>query len=170
MRPTLIMATVTAATIGFGTAAASAEDIALSLVHPKGRIDIPVSAVKQVNSEAISRVRNTETGEVHEYKDPHVDVCLAAEFRERICQLTQQIVDEPLAIVVDCETISKPIVREPLCTQSCFRISIAVSNPLPISLHNRISDSLCGSANSAPSSDRHGQKFIELLSIKPATR
>ena len=81
MRPTLIMATVTAATIGFGTAAASAEDIALSLVHPKGRIDIPVGAVKQVNSEAISRVRNTETGEVHEYKDPHVDVCLAAEFR-----------------------------------------------------------------------------------------
>ena len=124
MRPTLIMATVTAATIGFGTAAASAEDIALSLVHPKGRIDIPVGAVKQVNSEAISRVRNTETGEVHEYKEPHVDVCLAAEFRERICQLTQQIVDEPLAIVVDCETISNPIVREPLCTQSCFRISI----------------------------------------------
>jgi preprotein translocase subunit SecD len=120
----LIIATVTAATIGFGRATASAEDIALSLVHPKGRIDIPVSAVKEVSSEAISRFRNKETGAVREYRHPHVDVCLAAKFLERICQLTQQIVDEPLAIVVDCEAISKPIVREPICTQSCFHISI----------------------------------------------
>jgi hypothetical protein len=131
MRPTLIMATVTAATIGFGTAAASAEDIALSLVHPKGRIDIPVGAVKQVNSEAISRVRNTETGEVHEYKDPHVDVCLAAEFRERICQLTQQIVDEPLAIVLIVRRYQTRLCANPSAPRAAFasRYSTSLTQP-----------------------------------------
>jgi preprotein translocase subunit SecD len=124
MKPALITATVTAAIIGLGTMVARAEDIALSLVNPKGRIDIPVGAVKEVSSEAVYRIRNPTTGEVHEYRHPHVDVCLAAEFKERICQLTRQIVEEPLAIVVDCETISEPIVREPICSQSCFRISI----------------------------------------------
>ncbi len=102
--------------------AANAEEIALSLVHPKGRIDIPVSAVRRVDALATIKFHNTETGEVHEYPDPHVDVCFAKDIAERTCQLTRQIVGEPLEIVVDCETILKPIVREQLCGP-CLRIA-----------------------------------------------
>ena len=52
-----------------GSAFANAEEIALSLVHPKGRVDIPVSAVRRLDDSATIAFRNTETGEVHEY--PH---------------------------------------------------------------------------------------------------
>jgi preprotein translocase subunit SecD len=86
-------------------------------------VDIPVGALKEVEAHATIAFRNTETGEVDEYPNPHVDVCFSDDVRERICQLTRQIVDESLEIVIDCKTVSKPIVREPLCTQPCFQIS-----------------------------------------------
>ncbi len=123
MRSTRLIAMMTAAAAGFGSAFANAEDIALSLVHPKGRVDIPLSAVSRVEAQAMIAFRNTETGQVHEYPNPHVDVCLSEDVRARICQLTQQIVGQPLEIVIDCETVSKPIVREPLCSRPCFEIS-----------------------------------------------
>jgi hypothetical protein len=47
----------------------------------------------------------------------------AKDFHGRICQLTQQIIREQMEIVIDCETISKPIVRKPICTRPCFRIA-----------------------------------------------
>jgi hypothetical protein len=123
MRLKHLVVMMTAAATGLGNGFANAEDIALSLVHPKGRIDIPVSAVGRVDAYAKFVFRNTETGEVHEYPDPHVEVCYATDIQERICQLTQQIIGEPLQIVIGCETVSKPIVREPLCVHSCFKIS-----------------------------------------------
>jgi preprotein translocase subunit SecD len=114
---------VTAAAWGIGQSIAKAEEIALSLVNPKGRIDIPVTALEQVQGYATKSFRNAETGAVREIPTPHVDVCVAKEFKERICELTTRSVNEAVAVVVDCETVVKPIVREPLCTQSCFSIS-----------------------------------------------
>jgi preprotein translocase subunit SecD len=119
---TRLIATITVATTILGSAFANAEEIALSLVHPKGRIDSPVSAVRRVDALATIEFHNTETGEVHEYPHPHVDVCFAKDIAERMCQLTRQIVGEPMEIVVDYETILKPIVREQLCGP-CFQIS-----------------------------------------------
>jgi preprotein translocase subunit SecD len=123
MRFKLLIVMMTVAATGFGTGFASAEDIALSLVHPKGRIDIPVGAVGRIDASATIAFRNTETGKVHEYPNPHVDVCYAKDIQERICQLARQIVGEPMAIMIDCETVSRPIVREPLCVHPCFEIS-----------------------------------------------
>jgi hypothetical protein len=123
MRFKRLIAVMTATATALGTGFANAEDIALSLVHPKGRIDIPVSAVGRVHAYAKIVFRNTETGEIHEYPDPHVEVCYANDVQERICQLTQQIIGEPMAVVIDCETVSRPIVREPLCAHPCFKIS-----------------------------------------------
>jgi hypothetical protein len=123
MRFKRLIAIMTAAATGLVTGFASAEDIALSLVNPKGRIDIPVSAVDRVDASGTIAFRTKETGEIHEYPNPHVDVCYAKDIQERICQLTQQIVGEPMAIVIDCETVSRPIVREPLCAHPCFQIS-----------------------------------------------
>jgi hypothetical protein len=115
-----IMATAVAVTWSVG---AVAEEIALSLVHPKGRIEISVSAVRQIEAWATTKIRIKGTGEEREYPHPYVFVCFAPDVGERICELTRQIVDEPLAIVIDCEIVEKPIVREPLCGEPCFRIS-----------------------------------------------
>lgn len=123
MRFKRLIAMMTAAATGLGTGFASAEDIALSLVNPKGRIDITASAVRRVEARATIAFRNTKTGEVHEYPNPHVNVCFSKDVRERVCQLTEQVVGQPLEIVIDCETVSKPIVREPLCAHPCFQIS-----------------------------------------------
>jgi preprotein translocase subunit SecD len=123
MRLKHLVAMMTAAATGLGTGFANAEDIALSLVHPKGRIDIPVSAIGRVHAYDKIVFRNKETGEIHEYADPHVEVCYANDIQDRICRLTQQIIGEPLQIVIGCETVSKPVVREPLCVHSCFKIS-----------------------------------------------
>ncbi|MGA2892540.1 MAG: hypothetical protein ABSE22_06710 [Xanthobacteraceae bacterium] len=125
MRSTRLIGMMTAAVTGLGSAVAAAEDIALSFVNPKGRIDIQSSAVSGVEGQATITTWNTETGEVRESPDPHVEICLPENVRQRLCQLTQQIVGEPLAIVIACTTVEKPIVREPLCTRPCFQISAA---------------------------------------------
>jgi hypothetical protein len=104
-------------------AGANAEDIALSLVHPKGRVDVPVSAVRGVEPSATFKVRIPQTGEVREYPHPYVLVCFAKDIEEHICRLPRQIVGEPLAIVINCGIVSEPIVEEPLCGNPCFQIS-----------------------------------------------
>lgn len=106
-----------------GPAGADAEDIALSLVNPKGRVDIPVSAVHRVDAWATVKLRIQGTGEEREYPHPYVSVCFAKDVEERICELTGKIVGEPLAVVIDCGVVAKPIVNEPLCGNSCFQIS-----------------------------------------------
>ncbi len=119
-----LIAIMTAAASGLAPAFANAEDIALSLVHAKGRVDIPISAVSRAEVHATVAVRNAETGEVHEYPDPHVVLCFTEDIKERVCRLTQQIVGQPMDVVIDCETVAKPVVREPPCTRACFSISM----------------------------------------------
>jgi preprotein translocase subunit SecD len=122
-RSMVTLAIILAATLA--SSVATADEIALSLVHPKGRIDVPVSSLGRVEAHATVAFRNTETGVVHEYPDPGVEVCFAKDVAERVCQLTRQIVGQELAIMTDCETLTRPVVREPLgCTSSCLRISI----------------------------------------------
>ncbi len=101
---------------------AVADDIALSLIHRQDRIDVPVSAVRRIEARAKQTFVNTETKKNHEFPLPHVELCYAANIQKKICQLTQQILEKPMDLVVDCETISKPVVREPLCGP-CLQIS-----------------------------------------------
>jgi hypothetical protein len=112
-----------AAAIGFGSVLADADEIAVSLVNPQGRIDIPATAITQVHTFANIAFRNTETGKVVEYPDPRVEVCFTEDIHQRVCALTRRIVEQPLAIVIDCATVMKPIVREPLCNRPCFDIA-----------------------------------------------
>ena len=77
MRSMRLIAVMTAAAAGFGPVFANAEAIALSLLHPKDRVDVPVSAIGRVEAAATIAVRNTETGQFHEYPNPHVEVCFA---------------------------------------------------------------------------------------------
>lgn len=61
MIPTRMIIVSTAAAVGLGVTLAHAEDIALSLVNPAGRIDIPASAIKSVEALEKKTFRNTET-------------------------------------------------------------------------------------------------------------
>jgi hypothetical protein len=133
MRIISIIATMAMAAAVMGPFGAHAEDIALSLVNPKGRVDIPVSAVQRVEARATFAYRIQGTEAVHEDPSPRVEVCFAKDIRERVCELTRKIVGEPLAIEVDCGTIARPIVRQTLCDIPCFEISandIAEANAL----------------------------------------
>jgi preprotein translocase subunit SecD len=108
---------------GVGQYATHAEEIAVSFVHAKGRVDVPVSALDRVQAYPTLKFRSSETGAVREFPDPHVEICVTKELKERICDLTKNVVGEATAVVVDCETVTKPIVREALCARSCFSVS-----------------------------------------------
>ena len=113
---------VVAVSLLSGPQRATAETIALSLVHQSGRIDVPVSAMRLRAKRSITFVIQG-THERRTYESPHVEVCLSPEFRQRLCQLTTRIVEQPLKMVVGCKVVSAPVVREPLCSKPCFRIS-----------------------------------------------
>ena len=112
---------LTAAFVG-SAVPAMADDIALSLVHEQSRIDIPVSAIRRIEAYATYNFVIAETKEVREYPAPHVELCYAADIQKRICRLTRRIIEQPMNLVVDCETLSKPVVREPLCGP-CLQLS-----------------------------------------------
>lgn len=118
-----LIASIVTASAALPSAIANAGDIALSLVNPKGRIDIPASSITRVEARATFAFRVKETGKVFEYPNPHVEVCFTEHIRRQICQLTHKIVGQPLDIVIGCETVIKPVVREPLCSRPCFDIS-----------------------------------------------
>ena len=101
---------------------AAADDIALSLVHGQDRIDIPTHAITRIEAHATQTFTFTDTHKTKTYDMQNVELCYSSEIQRRVCQLTRQIVDQPLHIVVDCKTISRPVVREPLCGR-CFLIS-----------------------------------------------
>jgi preprotein translocase subunit SecD len=103
---------------------ALAERIALSLVHARARIDIPVSAIVRIEALEEFNYFVPETGQHLKVPQPHVEVCFKQEIHDRICQLTRHIIDEPLDIIVGGERICSPIVREPLCSQEAFVIHI----------------------------------------------
>ncbi len=123
MKTVRLIVVILAASGGLGSA--FADDIALSLVNPQGRIDIPAGTITRIEARATIEFRNTETGKTFGHEDPHVEICYSEDIRQRVCQLTKQIVEQPLAIVIDCRVVTKPIVREPLCSSACLSVSAA---------------------------------------------
>jgi preprotein translocase subunit SecD len=93
--------------------------IALSLVHLRGRIDVPVSAIRRIDAPA----EQTFFIQPVTYSRPHVEVYVSPAIRARMRWLTRQIIDEPLEIIIDGECVSTPIVREPLGVQPSVHIS-----------------------------------------------
>lgn len=110
------------ATLVCAAVPAVADGIALSLLHGQSRIDIPASAILRIEAQATQTFFITETQQERVFQLPHVELCYTAEIQKRICQLTRQIIEQPMSIVVDCETVSRPVVREPLCGR-CLQIS-----------------------------------------------
>jgi hypothetical protein len=88
------------------------ERVALSLVHPRGRIDVPVGVIRGIEARE-EQVFATQTGPIRLAR-PHVEIRFTPAVSSRLYELTRQIVGQPLEIVVGGKTITKPIVREPL--------------------------------------------------------
>jgi hypothetical protein len=124
MRSDFVLVIAAALVIGIGSNYADADDIAFSLVHHEGRVDIPVGDVVSVDAEATFKLRNRETGVMHEFAAPRVTICLSPEIQDRVCDFTRRFVSQRVDLVVDCETLTKVNVIEPLCTRACHAISV----------------------------------------------
>jgi preprotein translocase subunit SecD len=98
--------------------------IALSLVHPRGRIDIPVKDVLKIETRAEETSFSADAQTSKTDAAPHVRLEFTAEIRARIHRLTSQIVDDELAIVVAGHVICRPLVREPLDVHGWFNIRV----------------------------------------------
>jgi hypothetical protein len=88
------------------------ERIALSMVHPRGRIDVPVSVIRGIEPRT-EHVFATRNGPIKS-ATPHVEIRFTPAISAQLYELTRQIVGEPLETVVGGKTICTAIVREPL--------------------------------------------------------
>jgi hypothetical protein len=100
-----------------------ADRIVLSLVHPRGRVDVPARAIVRVEAQTQGILPDRESGTWVVVRGPRVAVFFTQPIRNEIFLLTQQIVGEVLEIVVDGACISRPVVREPLGAEPAFFIS-----------------------------------------------
>jgi hypothetical protein len=95
--------------------------IALSLVHPIERIDVAISAIEWIEprqSKCYSRGKNLWIA-----TRPFVEVRIVPYIRERIYRLSKKVIGDRLDIVIDGESVVRPIVYEPLGIQDCISIS-----------------------------------------------
>jgi hypothetical protein len=69
---------------------ARADEIALSLVHREQRIDVPASAVVEIEALPYSLYRSTVTGEITKHGRPYVEICFNAAIGAKLCELTQR--------------------------------------------------------------------------------
>jgi preprotein translocase subunit SecD len=97
--------------------------IALSLVHPRERIDIPVKDVLRIEAKAEQTFFFPELKASKTHPRAHVRLEFKPDIRARIYRLTSQIVEEELQVVVAGEVVTRPIVREPLGIREGFSIS-----------------------------------------------
>jgi preprotein translocase subunit SecD len=98
--------------------------IALSLVHPRARIDIPVKDVLKIEALAEQTFFFSDTWTSKSYRAPHVRLEFAPHIGARIHRLTSQIVGEELPIVVAGTIVSRPVVREPHGVRETFSIKV----------------------------------------------
>jgi hypothetical protein len=130
--------------LGGATGRALQERIGLSLMHPRGRVDIPVAAIQRIEALETMTFYDRQTASLSTAHCPRVEIWLDAHLRARIYRLTRRIIDEPLDIVVDGGCVSRPIVREPLAR------SRASGSARPIWPRRRRWRAVCARAGAAP--------------------
>jgi hypothetical protein len=105
---------VVPAALACGIVPSRAADIVLSFVHPHGRVDVPAGAVRRIRAFATRAFVIKETRQRLEFPETGVEFCLSKGVRIKLLQLTERIVDQPLDLVIGCDVIASPIVREPI--------------------------------------------------------
>ena len=87
--------------------------IALSLVHPRGRVDIPPGEVLEIEAKAEQTFFFSDTWTSKTYPLPHVRLSFTPRIGTLIHRLTSQIVGEPLDIVIAGKVVISPVMHEP---------------------------------------------------------
>jgi len=108
---------------GAADVARTADRVVLSLVHPRGRIDVPASAVRSIEPREEQEVL-LDNGALWRIPSPNVELCFTPEIHHRIRRLSAEIVGEALEVVVGGKSIAEPIVQEPLSSLTCFCLSV----------------------------------------------
>lgn len=103
---------------------AASERVAFSLVHARKRIDVPVRSVVHIGVSRKFSFVDTH-GQLWTFPETGVLVHPAADISLHIFTFTQTIVERPLAIFVGEECLSQPVVREPICGDGRFRVSVS---------------------------------------------
>ena len=117
-----VLVLAAAATI-FGKAPTYADEVALSFIHRTGRVDVPANALSKIKAHASRFYLVGEERKRVEFPMPFVEVCYGPVVRKQMCALTREIIDEPIDIVLGCETVASPVVRMPICGR-CIDISV----------------------------------------------
>jgi hypothetical protein len=82
------------------------EKIALSLVHPSARIDVPARAIHWI--EACEEFSFFVNKQLYSYPGPHVAISVHADAAVLIHRLTQKVVGDFIEIIVNGESVCKP--------------------------------------------------------------
>ncbi|ABD06657.1 hypothetical protein RPB_1949 [Rhodopseudomonas palustris HaA2] len=96
--------------------------IAMSIVHPRERIDVALDEVLAIEAVA-EHTFAVSDGTTMTVAAPHVQVTLAPNIGARLYRLTSHIIDEAADYVVGGEIVCSPIVREPIGLRGTFFIS-----------------------------------------------
>ncbi|MFC0240144.1 hypothetical protein [Rhodopseudomonas telluris] len=96
--------------------------IAMSIVHPRERIDVTFDEVLAVEAVADYTFAVSD-GTTMTFASPHVEVTVAPHIGARLYRLTSHIIDEAADYVVGGEIVCSPIVREPIGLRGAFFIS-----------------------------------------------
>ena len=105
IRAETAMAAVMVAVAVLRPACADAEDIAMSLVNPKGRIDVPVGDIRGVEAWATTSSGLQGTEEVHEYPESaRHSAASPTTFLSASANLRGGSSANRLSIVIDCES------------------------------------------------------------------
>jgi hypothetical protein len=101
---------------------APAERIALSfVVYERKRLDIPVSAIVRIEAHATQTFSAGHI--VRTYDLPHVEIWLTPSMQSRLHDFTCDMVDQVVEVHVGDKCVARPVVREPLGSESSFLLS-----------------------------------------------
>jgi hypothetical protein len=120
--PQTLQSILAALGAALGSTALFADDrIAFSIVHAQDRIDVPLSQVTSVEATPDPFMQSIDK----DTKNIIVSVCYSKHVQAQICALTTKLVGVAVDMQAGCETVSRPVIRQPICQTGCILMSAA---------------------------------------------
>jgi hypothetical protein len=110
-------------TLKFGLAASMLVPVSvmaemeLVLVEENVRLIIPEAGIRSIE------VETWTAKTIPNLKTFSVAICLTRYHKNRVCDVSRRFVGRPLELRMGCELLATPVIREPLCNNSCFLLS-----------------------------------------------
>lgn len=106
----------------FAARFASAERPALAFIHGEDRVEIPERGVVRLEAVATVRSLDREIGIEMELKTSQAEICLADEYRLKLCELSKRMSGHRIQTIAGCRVLSRGVVLGTLCTEPCHYI------------------------------------------------